>query len=117
MGLLSAGLAAQVESVYCVIPCRSWQVVQFDPLPVTFIKIVGTHNTANEVSVTICNPNFSPVKHNYLYTYIPIPLHVTSCIVLSTIHPDQAHSRSWDVNEPGLGHALSVHLTDCMLVQ
>ena len=30
--------------------CRSWQVVQFDPLPVTFIKIVGTHNTANEVS-------------------------------------------------------------------
>jgi len=35
---------------------RSWQVVQFDPLPVTFIKIVGTHNTANEVSVTICNP-------------------------------------------------------------
>lgn len=114
---MSAGLAAQVESVYCVIPCRSWQVVQFDPLPVTFIKIVGTHNTANEVSVTICNPNFSPVKHNYLYTYIPIPLHVTSCIVLSTIHPDQAHSRSWDVNEPGLGHALSVHLTDCMLVQ
>ena len=31
--------------------CRSWQVVQFDPLPVTFIRIVGTHNTANEVQL------------------------------------------------------------------
>ncbi|XP_019853257.1 PREDICTED: BTB/POZ domain-containing protein 9-like isoform X2 [Amphimedon queenslandica] len=29
--------------------CRSWQHIQFDPLPVTFVKIVGTHNTANEV--------------------------------------------------------------------
>lgn len=28
---------------------RSWQTVAFDPLPVTFIRIVGTHNTANEV--------------------------------------------------------------------
>lgn len=30
--------------------CRSWQILTFDPLPVAFIKIVGTHNTANEVS-------------------------------------------------------------------
>uniref|UniRef100_A0A0B6ZZR2 BTB/POZ domain-containing protein 9 n=1 Tax=Arion vulgaris TaxID=1028688 RepID=A0A0B6ZZR2_9EUPU len=29
--------------------CKSWQTVAFDPLPVTFIRIVGTHNTANEV--------------------------------------------------------------------
>lgn len=29
--------------------CKSWQTVAFDPVPVTFIKIVGTHNTANEV--------------------------------------------------------------------
>ena len=29
---------------------RSWQVIQFDALPVTFVKIVGTNNTANEVS-------------------------------------------------------------------
>lgn len=29
--------------------CRSWQTIQFDPRPVTFIKIVGTNNTANEV--------------------------------------------------------------------
>ena len=36
--------------MYVTMPCRSWQVVQFDPLPATFIKIVGTHNTANEVS-------------------------------------------------------------------
>ncbi|KAK0040540.1 BTB/POZ domain-containing protein 9 [Biomphalaria pfeifferi] len=29
--------------------CKSWQAVTFEPLPVTFIRIVGTHNTANEV--------------------------------------------------------------------
>ncbi|CAL1546096.1 unnamed protein product [Lymnaea stagnalis] len=29
--------------------CKSWQTFAFDPLPVTFIRIVGTHNTANEV--------------------------------------------------------------------
>lgn len=30
--------------------CRSWQILTFEPLPVVFIKIIGTHNTANEVS-------------------------------------------------------------------
>lgn len=29
--------------------CKSWQVVRFPPRPVVFIRIVGTHNTANEV--------------------------------------------------------------------
>ncbi|OQR73193.1 BTB/POZ domain-containing protein 9-like [Tropilaelaps mercedesae] len=29
--------------------CRSWQILTFEPLPVVFVKIVGTHNTANEV--------------------------------------------------------------------
>ena len=28
---------------------RSWQTMEFEPCPVTFIKIVGTTNTANEV--------------------------------------------------------------------
>lgn len=31
------------------IGCRSWQTLTFDPRPVVFIRIVGTHNTANEV--------------------------------------------------------------------
>lgn len=31
--------------------CQSWQVIQFSPRPVTFIKIIGTHNTANEVYI------------------------------------------------------------------
>lgn len=31
---------------------RSWQVIKFEKRPVTFVKIVGTHNTANEVSYT-----------------------------------------------------------------
>ena len=35
-----------------ILYCRSWQVIQFEPLPVTFVKIVGTHNTANEVCHT-----------------------------------------------------------------
>jgi len=29
--------------------CRSWQTIEFEKQPVTFIRIVGTHNTANEV--------------------------------------------------------------------
>ena len=30
-------------------PCRSWQMITFTRRPVVFIRIVGTHNTANEV--------------------------------------------------------------------
>lgn len=29
--------------------CKSWQTIRFSPRPVVFIRIVGTHNTANEV--------------------------------------------------------------------
>ncbi|XP_062851849.1 BTB/POZ domain-containing protein 9 isoform X2 [Trichomycterus rosablanca] len=29
--------------------CRSWQTLQFEKQPASFIRIVGTHNTANEV--------------------------------------------------------------------
>lgn len=29
--------------------CRSWQTLRFERRPVVFIRIVGTHNTANEV--------------------------------------------------------------------
>lgn len=29
--------------------CKSWQVIRFPARPVVFIRIVGTHNTANEV--------------------------------------------------------------------
>lgn len=29
--------------------CRSWQVLTFEPRAVSFVKITGTHNTANEV--------------------------------------------------------------------
>lgn len=29
--------------------CRSWQLMSFEPRPISYIKIVGTRNTANEV--------------------------------------------------------------------
>ncbi|KAI1284895.1 BTB/POZ domain-containing protein 9 [Halotydeus destructor] len=29
--------------------CRSWQIIRFPKRPVVFIRIIGTHNTANEV--------------------------------------------------------------------
>lgn len=29
--------------------CRSWQIIVFPPRPVSFVRITGTHNTANEV--------------------------------------------------------------------
>uniref|UniRef100_A0A8C8DAY3 BTB/POZ domain-containing protein 9 n=1 Tax=Oryzias sinensis TaxID=183150 RepID=A0A8C8DAY3_9TELE len=31
------------------VACRSWQTLTFDKQPASFIRIVGTHNTANEV--------------------------------------------------------------------
>ncbi|KAJ8009352.1 hypothetical protein DPEC_G00088000 [Dallia pectoralis] len=31
------------------VPCRSWQTLIFEKQPASFIRIVGTHNTANEV--------------------------------------------------------------------
>ena len=31
------------------VACRSWQLITFPRRPVVFIRIVGTHNTANEV--------------------------------------------------------------------
>ncbi|XP_074092944.1 BTB/POZ domain-containing protein 9 isoform X1 [Macrotis lagotis] len=31
------------------LPCKSWQSITFDKQPASFIRIVGTHNTANEV--------------------------------------------------------------------
>ena len=34
--------------------CRSWQDLNFTPQPVTFIKIIGTNNTANEVCMCLC---------------------------------------------------------------
>lgn len=30
--------------------CRSWQYISFEMRPVVFIRIIGTHNTANEVN-------------------------------------------------------------------
>ena len=30
-------------------PCQSWQSITFNALPVVYVKIVGTHNTANDV--------------------------------------------------------------------
>ncbi|CAJ0919732.1 unnamed protein product, partial [Mesorhabditis belari] len=29
--------------------CQSWQHLKFEPVPVVFVRIVGTHNTVNEV--------------------------------------------------------------------
>ncbi|XP_008395394.1 BTB/POZ domain-containing protein 9 [Poecilia reticulata] len=31
------------------VPCQSWQTLKFENQPASFVRIVGTHNTANEV--------------------------------------------------------------------
>ena len=30
--------------------CKSWQTLTFNPLPVVYVRIVGTDNSANEAS-------------------------------------------------------------------
>jgi BTB/POZ domain-containing protein 9 len=32
------------------VECKSWQFLQFDQRSIVFIRITGTHNTANDVS-------------------------------------------------------------------
>lgn len=44
------------DSTLYVLHGRSWQVIVFEPRPVAFIRIVGTHNTANEVCLTLKKP-------------------------------------------------------------
>ena len=38
-------------SVLLLVQSRSWQNMAFEPRPISFIKIVGTRNTANEVGI------------------------------------------------------------------
>lgn len=40
--------------------CRSWQTLKFDKQPASFIRIVGTHNTANEVTLSDLELNPQP---------------------------------------------------------
>ncbi|KAK0158581.1 hypothetical protein PV328_009564 [Microctonus aethiopoides] len=58
--------------------CKSWQILQFSPRPVVFIRIVGTRNTANEVfhcvhfecparSESLSTLNISNITENHNY--------------------------------------------------
>lgn len=64
--------------------CHSWQTIKFTPArPVVFIRIVGTHNTANEVFHCVhfeCPSKYdpdsdgkSPTKKNKKLTTIALP--------------------------------------------
>ena len=74
---------------------RSWQVVQFDPLLVTFIKIVGTHNTANEVSHTHAPASFPRCLGTRLMTLDYINFTHRHVQFACPLHPpNHPHSRS-----------------------
>lgn len=49
---------------------RSWQQFTFDPRPVVFIKIVGTYNTANEVTFHFHFTQFCPILMLFLFFLI-----------------------------------------------
>lgn len=46
---------------------RSWQVLQFSPRPIVFIRITGTYNSANEVSSLIKSQSVRIFFVNYLW--------------------------------------------------
>lgn len=49
-----AGLTVPSNQAHgCASSHRSWQSVTFERQPASFIRIVGTHNTANEVRVSV----------------------------------------------------------------
>lgn len=54
---------------------RSWQSFTFTPRPVVFIKIVGTHNTANEVKF-----QFFYFKYFYVITFSFVYLQIFHCV-------------------------------------
>lgn len=55
--------------------CQSWQVIKFAPRPVVFIRIVGTHNTANEVLVCrIKSSLFNELTLNFIIGLSLCPL-------------------------------------------
>ncbi|XP_064623500.1 BTB/POZ domain-containing protein 9-like [Lineus longissimus] len=51
--------------------CKSWQTIVFKKRPVTFVRIVGTHNTANEVFH--CVHFEAPADASALAQYLPPP--------------------------------------------
>lgn len=42
--------ACLMKIMWFLLCLRSWQTLTFDKQPASFIRIVGTHNTANEVT-------------------------------------------------------------------
>jgi len=46
--------------------CKSWQLLRFKRQPVVYIRIVGTHNTANEVTTTVSFTNPAPPSRRIL---------------------------------------------------
>jgi len=82
--------------------CRSWQVITFTRRPVVFIRIVGTHNTANEV-----------------FHCVHFEAPASSCDLVTSVSPprggrgesgsadsSQDEMDSPEVEEPGEGHSM-----------
>ncbi|KAJ4451557.1 BTB/POZ domain-containing protein 9 [Periplaneta americana] len=75
--------------------CRSWQTLKFEPRPVVFIRIVGTHNTANEV-------------FHCVHFECPAQSEETSVITIAPAHDgsgDATNSKAVPLsNSPGISH-------------
>ncbi|KAF7996778.1 hypothetical protein HCN44_002424 [Aphidius gifuensis] len=110
--------------------CRSWQTIKFSPArPVVFIRIVGTHNTANEVfhcvhfECPIRNDNdndkkLSPIKKNKCLDAIalppppPIPSTAASATPGTTETATEAVNIDQDDNHSTGDSAVSVELQE-----
>lgn len=68
--------------------CRSWQVITFPLQLVTFVKVVGTYNTANEVSCMSCRLVTVPVV---VWLTFPITDKPTHLIIIPFRPPALPH--------------------------
>lgn len=68
---------------------RSWQSFIFTPRPVVFIKIVGTHNTANEVKF-----QFFYFKYLYVITFPVVYFRSFTVYILNVHHKICQNSQS-----------------------
>ncbi|XP_056283475.1 BTB/POZ domain-containing protein 9 isoform X1 [Pseudoliparis swirei] len=81
--------------------CRSWQTLKFDKQPASFIRIVGTHNTANEV--TPPHSNAGPASSDRASLSLSLPLSPPPGVPLRSLRVSGPAGHGGERGQPGPG--------------
>jgi BTB/POZ domain-containing protein 9 len=75
--------------------CRSWQEIYFTPRVIQYIRVVGTHNTANRVFHLVALEAYYTNKKFFLKDGVVVPRHNVASTKLGAVVIDGV-SRSRD---------------------